>query len=40
MIPLVGHVNELRIEREVLEREVKQVLAENGNIRIPYSSGP
>ena len=39
MIPLVGHVNELRIQREVLEREVKQVLAENGNIRIPYTFG-
>jgi len=39
MIPLVGHVNELRIQREVLEREVRQVLKENGGIRIPYTFG-
>jgi pyruvate,orthophosphate dikinase len=39
MIPLVGHVNELRIQREVLEREAEQVLRENGGIRIPYSFG-
>jgi pyruvate, orthophosphate dikinase len=39
MIPLVGHVNELRNQRAVLEAEAKQVLEENGNIRIPYAFG-
>ena len=39
MIPLVGHVNELRIQREVLEHEVRQVLKENGNLEIPYTFG-
>jgi pyruvate,orthophosphate dikinase len=39
MIPLVAHVNELRIQRDVLEREAQQVLKENGNIRIPYTFG-
>jgi len=39
MIPLVGHVNELRSQREVLEHEVRQVLKENGNLEIPYTFG-
>ncbi|TLZ59301.1 MAG: pyruvate, phosphate dikinase, partial [Methanobacteriota archaeon] len=38
MIPLVGHVNELRIEREKLERVAKQVMKEQG-VRIDYKFG-
>ncbi len=30
MIPLVGHVNELKLEREKLERVAKEVMAEEG----------
>ena len=38
MIPLVGHVNELRAVRENLEKTAKAVEAEQG-ISIPYSFG-
>jgi len=38
MIPLVGHVNELKVVREDLEREAKAVVAEQG-VEIPYSFG-
>jgi len=38
MIPLVGHVNELRVEREKLERVAKQVMEEQG-IRVDYKFG-
>ena len=39
MIPLVAHVNELRTQREVLEKEALEVLAENGDIEVPYHFG-
>ncbi len=38
MIPLVGHVNELRVVREGLERTAKAVEEEQG-VSIPYSFG-
>ncbi|MHB9033949.1 MAG: pyruvate, phosphate dikinase [Anaerolineae bacterium] len=38
MIPLVGHVNELKLEREKLEEVAKTVMAEQG-IEIPYMFG-
>lgn len=38
MIPLVGHVNELKHQREVLEAEAKKVLAEQG-IDLEYKFG-
>jgi pyruvate,orthophosphate dikinase len=38
MIPLVGHVNELKKEREKLEKVAKQVMAEEG-IEISYKFG-
>ncbi|MCF8070080.1 MAG: pyruvate, phosphate dikinase [Desulfobacterales bacterium] len=38
MIPLTSHVNELKIQRDVLEREAKIVMAEQ-NIRINYKFG-
>ena len=38
MIPLVGHVNELRTERAKLERVARQVMAEQG-VEIPYKFG-
>ncbi len=38
MIPLVGHVNELRVEREKLERVAKQVMKEQG-VRVDYKFG-
>ncbi|MGQ9458928.1 MAG: pyruvate, phosphate dikinase [Anaerolineae bacterium] len=38
MIPLVGHVNELKKEREKLEKVAKQVMAEEG-ITISYKFG-
>ncbi|HZH98991.1 MAG TPA: pyruvate, phosphate dikinase, partial [Fimbriimonadaceae bacterium] len=38
MIPLVGHVNELRVVREDLERTARQVVLEQG-VEIPYSFG-
>jgi pyruvate,orthophosphate dikinase len=38
MIPLVGHVNELRMEREKLEAVAKQVMEEEG-IRVEYMFG-
>ncbi len=38
MIPLVGHVNELKHQREVLEAEAKQVLAEQG-VDLEYKFG-
>lgn len=38
MIPLVSHVNELRIEREALERVAKEVMAEEG-IEVDYKFG-
>ncbi len=38
MIPLVGHVNELKHQREVLEAEAKKVLAEQG-VDLEYKFG-
>ena len=38
MIPLVGHVNELRLEREKLEKVTKDVMAEEG-ITVDYKFG-
>ncbi len=38
MIPLVGHVNELRLEREKLETVAKQVMKEEG-IEVEYMFG-
>lgn len=38
MIPLVGHVNELRVIRKALEATAKAVVAEQG-VEIPYSFG-
>jgi len=38
MIPLVGHVNELRMEREKLEAVAKQVMKEEG-IKVEYMFG-
>ena len=38
MIPLVGHVNELRLVREVLERVANQVQEEKG-VRVNYKFG-
>ncbi|MCL0044292.1 hypothetical protein M1N24_02025, partial [Dehalococcoidia bacterium] len=38
MVPLVGHANELRHVREVLERVIEEVQQEKG-IRVPYKIG-
>ncbi|MBC7264004.1 MAG: pyruvate, phosphate dikinase [Chloroflexi bacterium] len=38
MIPLVGHVNELQLEREKLEQVAKEVMAEEG-IEVDYKFG-
>ena len=38
MIPLVGHVNELRLEREKLEAVAKQVMEEEG-VQVAYMFG-
>jgi len=38
MIPLVGHVNELKNQREILEAEAKKVIAEQG-IELEYKFG-
>ncbi len=38
MIPLVGHVHELRTQREVLEAEAKAVMEEQGR-SVPYKFG-
>jgi pyruvate,orthophosphate dikinase len=38
MIPLVGHVNELRVEREKLERVAKQVMKEQA-VKVDYKFG-
>jgi len=38
MIPLVGHVNELKVEREKLERVAKDVMAKEG-IEVDYKFG-
>ncbi|HHN93769.1 MAG TPA: pyruvate, phosphate dikinase, partial [Anaerolineae bacterium] len=38
MIPLVGHVNELRLEREKLEAVAKQVMEEEG-VEVEYMFG-
>jgi len=38
MIPLVGHVNELRAQREIVDRVAKEVMAQTG-IRIKYLVG-
>ena len=38
MIPLVGHVNELKNQREILEPEAKKVLAEQG-VDLEYKFG-
>jgi pyruvate,orthophosphate dikinase len=38
MVPLVGHVNELRRTREIVERTAKQVLTDAG-VRVDYKVG-
>ena len=38
MIPLVGNVNELKNQRDILEAEAKQVMAEQG-IEVEYKFG-
>src|SRR5205807_3027281 len=38
MIPLAGHVNELKIERDALEAEAKKVMEREG-VSIPYKFG-
>ncbi|HEU0167895.1 MAG TPA: pyruvate, phosphate dikinase, partial [Chloroflexota bacterium] len=38
MIPLVGHVNELKIERDTLEKVAKQVMDEQG-VKVDYKFG-
>jgi pyruvate,orthophosphate dikinase len=38
MIPLTSHVNELRRQREVLEREARKVMAERG-VEVKYQFG-
>lgn len=38
MIPLVGHVNELRAQREIVDREAKEVMAQTGK-KIKYLVG-
>ncbi len=38
MIPLVGHVNELKIVKDMLERVAKETLAEEG-VEVPYTFG-
>ena len=38
MIPLVSHVNELKVQRELLEAEARQVMAEQG-IEVKYLFG-
>ena len=39
MIPLISHVNELRVERGILEAEAKAVIEENNNIKVDYEFG-
>jgi len=39
MIPLISHVNELKLQREVLEAEAKKVIEENNNIKVDYEFG-
>ena len=38
MIPLVGHVNELRAQREIVDRVAKEVMAETG-VKVKYLVG-
>jgi pyruvate,orthophosphate dikinase len=38
MVPLVGHVNELKNQRTILEAEAKKVMEEQG-IQVPYKFG-
>ena len=38
MIPLVSHVNELQVQREILENEAKKVMAEQG-VQVDYKFG-
>ena len=38
MIPLAGHVNELKVEREALEREARKVMQREG-VRVNYKFG-
>ena len=38
MIPLVGHVNELRVQREIVDRVAKEVMAQTGT-KIKYLVG-
>lgn len=39
MIPLVSHVNELRVQRDALEQEAREVLDENRDIHLAYHFG-
>ncbi len=38
MIPLVGHVNELKVVREQLERVAREIMAKHG-VEVPYKFG-
>jgi len=39
MIPLVAHVEELRLQRDVLEKEAKEVLTDFAGVEIDYRFG-
>ena len=39
MIPLVSHVNELKVQQSALEAEAKVVIEENNGIKVPYEFG-
>lgn len=39
MIPLVSHVNELKVQQSALEAEAKTVIEENNGIEVPYEFG-
>ncbi len=39
MIPLVSHVNELKVQQTTLEAEAKKVIEENNGIKVPYKFG-
>ncbi|MBD3646969.1 MAG: pyruvate, phosphate dikinase, partial [Pseudomonadales bacterium] len=39
MIPLVSHVNELRVQREALEKEAREVMDENRDVELTYQLG-
>jgi pyruvate,orthophosphate dikinase len=39
MIPLVGHVNELRVTRQLLEAEAEKIVAAAGGVSVDYKFG-